>query len=208
MDSLFSEDLWYKKWTVFYWSVWLAWAPMAGFFLAKIARGYTLKEMIEMNFILPSLLTCLWMSIFSGTSLYFDRENSFQLFQVLQDKGPESIIYAVLEYLPFSQFSQYLLLFIIFISFVTAADSSTDIMSTVCTKKSTSQQEDKMSLLLKIVWGTSIGFIAWFSSVYTGVEGLRMLSNIGGLPALFIVSFMTVSLWILVWKREHYFFKS
>lgn len=31
IDSISSQDIWYKKWTVFYWSVWLAWAPMAGF---------------------------------------------------------------------------------------------------------------------------------------------------------------------------------
>ena len=36
-----SGDTWPHSWTVFYWSVWFAWAPVSALFLGKIGRGYT-----------------------------------------------------------------------------------------------------------------------------------------------------------------------
>lgn len=60
MDNIFSKalftgaatgDTWSSGWTMFYWSNWMAWAPVSAVFLARIAYGYRIKEVVTMNFI-------------------------------------------------------------------------------------------------------------------------------------------------------------
>ncbi|MDA0991311.1 MAG: BCCT family transporter, partial [Verrucomicrobia bacterium] len=42
--------------------------------------------------------------------------------------------------------------------------------------------------MIKIVWGVMIGLIAWIMISFAHIDGIRMLSNLGGLPALFLCS--------------------
>ncbi len=48
------------------------WAPVTAMFLGRIARGYTVRQFICVNLILPSLFACVWMSTFSGTAIHMD----------------------------------------------------------------------------------------------------------------------------------------
>ena len=60
----FSTDIkWANSWTIFYWAVWMAWAPVTALFLGKISRGYTVREFIFFNLIFPALFSIIWMSI-------------------------------------------------------------------------------------------------------------------------------------------------
>jgi len=65
----FTASDWAKDWTIFYWAVWLAWAPVTACFLGRIAYGRTVREFMLVNFILPSIFAITWMTIFGGTSL-------------------------------------------------------------------------------------------------------------------------------------------
>ena len=48
---------------------------------------------------------------------------------------------------------------------------------------------------LKILWGTAVGIVAWVMISFTGgVEGVKMLSNLGGFPAAFLELFIIAAL--------------
>ncbi|MEO1190090.1 MAG: hypothetical protein AAFW60_13570, partial [Pseudomonadota bacterium] len=40
---------------------------------------------------------------------------------------------------------------------------------------------------LKILWVILLCVMAWIMVAFSGIDGVRMLSNVGGLPALFVV---------------------
>lgn len=63
------EDQWPQWWSIFYWAVWFAWAPMAALFLGKISRGYTVREFLRVNLFYPALFASAWVIIFSGAAL-------------------------------------------------------------------------------------------------------------------------------------------
>ena len=44
-----------RQWTIFYWGNWFAWAPVTALFLGRLAIGYSVREFIAMNLVLPSL---------------------------------------------------------------------------------------------------------------------------------------------------------
>ena len=189
----FFPETWFKNWTILHWGSWLSWAPMTGLFLARLAYGYTIKEMIQIQVILPGLFTCLWIAIFSSSTLYFDQENGHALLNLLEQKGPQAILFHIFTYLPGTAFMHFVLLIIIFISFVTAADSNTEAISSLCLKDKQSISS-KTSWFIKIFWGTSIGFISWIMVVYTGVDGMRIVNYLGGIPALFLILIFVLGL--------------
>ena len=75
-----------------------------------------------------------------------------------------------------------------FVSFVTAMDSNTHSISSLCLKNNAIDGAPKRAgLWLKIFWGVLIGAVAWIMTATTGIDGIRMLVNLGGGPGLLIV---------------------
>ncbi|GHA16028.1 BCCT family transporter [Oceanisphaera arctica] len=190
-----ASDPWPQWWSIFYWAVWFAWAPVTALFLGKIARGYTVREFIRINLLFPSLFAIVWICIFSGTAIFLDMQQAAGLNDVLNNEGVEHVLYRIFEQLPGSNIMIVLLLFIAFISYVTAADSNTDAIGGLCTNGLTADSDLDSSLGIKVLWGSVIGTVSWVMVSFVGLDGVKMLSNLGGLPAMFIILLASGSLW-------------
>ena len=94
------EDSWANSWTVFYWANWMAWAPITAMFLGRISKGYTVREILVFNWIIPSLFAIIWMSIFSGTALSYQMAGEVNLVNALNSTGAESVIYGIMDQYP------------------------------------------------------------------------------------------------------------
>lgn len=194
-----SQDGWAGSWTIFYWAVWFAWAPISAMFLGKISRGYTVREVIVMNLLLPAGFTALWIMIFSGTALSIDLGQAGLLKGVLEQQGVENVLYTIIRQLPMSEIMVAAVVFIAFLNYVTAADSNTDAISNLCTSGFYADSAEKAGKSMKLVWGGVIGLVSWVMTSYAGgVDGVKMMSNLGGLPALLIVMGCMLSLIVLV----------
>tara|TARA_Y100001972_G_scaffold129089_1_gene194083 strand:- start:5078 stop:6607 length:1530 start_codon:yes stop_codon:yes gene_type:complete len=179
-------ESWFQSWTVFNWANWLAWTPITALFLGRLSIGYTVKQYIQVNLLLPAVFGAIWMTIFSGSALHWDMQTSGELFELMQAKGPESVVYALIKKLPTELVIGTLFLITTFISYVTAADSNTSAMSNICTKGVTPEHPES-PVFIKIIWGTIIGLIAWIMIASAGIEGIKIISVLGGFPALLIV---------------------
>ena len=191
------DSSWLRNWSIFYWGSWLSWAPMTGLFLSRLAFGYTVKEMIEVHVFLPSIVTSIWLSIFSGATIFFEKKPNNFLYQTLSEEGPQAVLFEIFNFLPASHYTHVALLLIIFVSFVTAADSNTEAISTMMIKQNKENEKynnKNISIIIKLIWGISIGIVSWLMVVYTGVEGMKTISYIGGLPALFLIIFFIFGL--------------
>jgi BCCT family betaine/carnitine transporter len=63
------DDNFRQGWTAFYWAWWISWSPFVGMFIARVSRGRTVREFIICVLIIPSLVSCLWMTAFGGTAI-------------------------------------------------------------------------------------------------------------------------------------------
>ncbi|MEJ2383715.1 MAG: BCCT family transporter, partial [Xanthomonadales bacterium] len=195
-----SGDTWPHSWSVFNWAVWFAWAPISTLFLGKIARGYTVREFIQINLVFPALFAIVWIAIFSGTAIHIDMTQSGILSAILDDSGVEKLLYFIFGELPLSGIMTVLLIFIAYISYVTAADSNTDAIGDLCTTGFTAESEEKATLGVKILWGSIIGIVSWTMVSFVGIDGIKTLSNLGGLPASIII--LATSLTLIKWLRN------
>ena len=66
--SASTGDGWAQSWPVFYWCMALSWMPVSAVFLGRVSRGYTVREILKVLFIIPSVFSIVWMVLFSGSS--------------------------------------------------------------------------------------------------------------------------------------------
>ncbi|MBT8471865.1 MAG: BCCT family transporter [Marinicaulis sp.] len=183
-----ASDPWMRDWTVFYFANWLAWAPVTALFLGRISIGYTVREFLTVNLAAPAAFSGMWMIIFGGAAIALNAAEGGALVSALEKSGPETVVYTLFEALPFAGFVIAVFGVITFVSFVTAMDSNTHSIASLCMKNSSPSDESNPSnMSVKIFWGALVGEVAFVMTATTGIDGVRMLSNLGGLPGLFIL---------------------
>lgn len=201
-----ADGEWAKSWTTFYFANWLAWAPVTAMFLGRIARGYSVRAFVLVNLILPALFSMLWMSVFGVFAMETDLAQGGVLKATLDTAGPEGVMFKALDYIPLTGVLIPVVLLLSFISYVTAADSNTEAISQICkthAQPMTEADETEPSApRLKIIWVILLCLMAWIMVAFSGIDGVRMLSNVGGLPALFVVLGLQVCLVRMVFQAQ------
>lgn len=182
-------DPWPHGWTTFYWANWFSWAAITALFLGRIAYGYTIKAFILMNFVAPAFVGIIWMTIFSGTAISMNDK----LGDILINQGPESVLYAMFAELPLSAIVIPVYLIVVFLSMVTASDSNMTAMGGI-SSSGISPDSPEPGIGIKIVWGVTVGLVAWIMISFAKVDGIKMLSNLGGAPAVIIELLVVVGL--------------
>ncbi|MFC3881093.1 BCCT family transporter [Algoriphagus namhaensis] len=196
-------DQWTFDYTTFNLAVWIAWAPITALFLGKIALGRTVREFIIFNWILPSIFCLIWMAILGGTTIEYAFLSPETYKNILEIQGPESVVYEIFKEMGYFSFFSILFIMGMYISFVTAADSSTEALASISMKKS-GKDTFNADINLKVLWGSLIAGLAWIMITFAGLDGVRMLSVIGGAPAFFILLLSALSLVLLMLNPKKY----
>jgi len=185
-------DKWAMWWPVFFWCNWMAWMPVTSTFLGRISRGYSVKEVIRVVVLFPSLFSVAWLGLFSSSSLYYELAGK-GINQAMVDGGTAAATYAVLQQLPIPMITISVFLMIVFISFVTASDSNTNAMAGLCTSGLTAEDTESPTWL-KVVWGVTIGAMCIiFVNAFGSTDALKYLSNLGGFPVVFLLIVLVIS---------------
>ncbi|MEM9704852.1 MAG: BCCT family transporter [Pseudomonadota bacterium] len=189
------DSAWIRSWTNFNFANWMAWAPITALFLGRIAVGYRVREFILVSMAAPAAFSIVWMTIFGGVSLLTDLETQGAMTAALEGDGPNAVIYAIFNTLPFAGPVIALFVGATFISFVTAMDSNTHSIASVCLRARRQDDEGPgAQLWIKLFWGVLIGTVAWVMTSTKGIDGVRQLSNLGGAPGLFILIISSIAL--------------
>jgi choline-glycine betaine transporter len=190
--STTAGDGWSRWWPTFYWCNWMAWMPVTAVFLGRLSKGYSVREAIMVIFFIPALFSIVWLVLFAGTAINFDL-NGMGINEARLNSGAEGATYALFRALPLSVITIPFFLLLVFVSFVTAADSNTNAMSGLCSSGlSITDQESPTSI--KIVWGVTIGGLSLIMLNASGIDGLKMASNLGGFPNSFLLVLMSFAL--------------
>ncbi|MDR2945132.1 MAG: BCCT family transporter [Candidatus Adiutrix sp.] len=181
------SDPWAGYWTVAYFGSWFAWAPITCLFLGRIAKGYTIREFLMMNLLLPAFFGWLWFSVFGGTGIFMEAANPGSMKAVLDDpnRGFGQLIYVLFDGYPGAYLNKLIYIFICLISFATAANANLDALGALCTTGIT-PEKTVSPIWLKVFWGACIGTMAYMGMTYMGLDAIRALFNMSGLPGLII----------------------
>lgn len=185
-------DGWAYWWPVFYWCNWMAWMAVTSTFLGRISKGYTVKEIIRVCVVFPSLFSVAWLGLFSSSSLYYEL-NGAGINDAMTSIGTAAATYETLKQMPISVVTICVFLLIVLVSFVTASDSNTNAMSGLCMGGLTADDQES-PMWLKVVWGATVGVMCViFMLAFKSTDSLKYLSNLGGFPIVFLVVIISVS---------------
>lgn len=185
-----------RWWTLFFFAIWYAWAPVTGMFLSRMAYGRTVREFVAVNMVAPAIFGILWFSIFGGTSIHMQLFQNIGLAEIINEQGVEAAMFAFLGYLPLAKIIIPIFFVTIVLSFVTAADSMTSTVSLISTSEETENQEAPG--VIKIAWGIVMGLIAWLVVSFAKIDGIKMVATVAGIPAAFLVVVQVFSVWKMV----------
>lgn len=182
-------------WTMYDWSIWIAYAPLMGLFLARISYGRTLREFLFINWIMPSVFGIIWFAIWGGSAIKWQLDGTLDLVTVITENGAVAGLWGFLQNLPLAFIFVPLVIFTLIISFATAADSMTSTIASICTNDITAEEEAPKSQ--KLIWGLSISAIAYimvaFGGGAQGVDGIKFLAAAGGFTVLFLFILIVIS---------------
>ncbi len=194
----FAGGMWPTWWTINYWSFMIAYTPLIGMFLAKIAQGRTLKEFTLYNFLLPGGFGLLWFGIFGSASIHYET-NGGGIWDSMQELGTESAVFAFFENLPLSNILSALFMVTAFLSVVTLADSMTTTISSLTIKAKNAATVEPPATI-KIFWGVVMSALALINIItannvgeVSGINATKQLAIVCAFPLLFVVVAMIVS---------------
>lgn len=199
----YASDSWAKSWTVFYAGSWGSWAPISACFLARLGVGYKVKDLIKINFGIPILFNVVWCGVFSNLAINYQLTGKLDLIHILNTEGAEATIYAIFREMPGAKIIIILFFVALLLSMITAMDSTTNSISALSTT-GISPEEQEAPVFLKVMWGTMFAVLSYIMLTISGIDGIKLVSNLGGLPNIFIIFGGIVCVWIILGNVEKY----
>ncbi|NRA00147.1 MAG: BCCT family transporter [Myxococcales bacterium] len=178
---------WQKSWTLFYWAWWIAWSPFVGMFIARISRGRTIREFVLGVLFVPTLVSCIWFTVFGWSAVTLDAQSPGIVAAVENDISTG--IYALLERLPASGITSLLAALVVAIFFVTSSDSGSFVVDML-----TSGGHPDPPVWQRVFWAVSEGVVAAVLLLAGGLAALQSAAINTGLPFCVILIFVCLGL--------------
>jgi len=198
---------WPRWWPIYYWAIWLAYAPLEGLFFTMLCKGRTIREFLIVNLVLPSVFGLVWFSIFGGAAIHLEL-NGAKLWSTIQDKGLEVSLFAFLENFPLAKVMCWLIIFTIVISIVTLCDSMTATIASLSTTTNNNSNFEAPGYL-KIFWGVVMASMAIVNILssggkISGIDSTKQIATVAGFPILFLMLLMAYCTIVMLVKNEKY----
>ncbi len=179
-----------RSWTLFDWSIWVAYAPVTAIFLAMLSYGRTIRQYMIVNWILPSVFGLVWFAVWGGNALHMQQTGAIDLVSAINNGSATMALWEFLKQLPLGLgvIIVPINLLVILISFVTAADATLTNIGSMCVKDVPIGTEPPP--FIKVIWGIFMGVVAIIMTAFgrgeSGVEGVKYLAAAGGFVVVFI----------------------
>ena len=136
---------------IFYWAWWISWTPFVGMFLARIARGRTIRQFVIYVILMPQLVRSrVVSSIMGGAAHDLQLHKGVPLDKVSGRSGdPKSVLLRMLRGSPLlASITVVLAILLIAIFFITGADSASIVMGSAPSQHGKEETKRWLSVVL------------------------------------------------------------
>ena len=186
--SAFPQD-----WTVFYWAYWIAWCVATPFFIAKISKGRSIKQIVLGGGLAGLLGTFASFIVFGGTGLNLQTSGAFDAASMIAEgAAPATVIIEIISQLPWSKFIMAMLFITMVGLYASTFDALTDVVS--CFSYKSLDVDESPSKWVKIYWAV-VFLILPIALVFldTTTQLLQSVAIIGAFPLSFIMILIVIS---------------
>ncbi|MDN5517831.1 MAG: BCCT family transporter, partial [Pseudomonas sp.] len=181
---------WFQGWTVFYWAWWCTWGPLVGIFVARVSKGRTLRQMVGMVMLAPTVVTLLWFSAFGGGAIAQVIDGSGALAAGLSDVN--MAIFQFLEMLPLAGIGSLLVVALLVFFMVTSVDSGALVIDNLSAGGDPDTQP-----VQRVLWLVMIALVTVTLFVIggdTALKGIQAGAVAMGLPFMVLMLLLMIGL--------------
>lgn len=189
----------HESWTTFYWAWWLAFAPLTGLFMVRLAKGRTVRQFVAVNLIAPSVFIVIWFGTWGTTGMMSDLTGGTNIGERIMELGNEYAIFELLSHYPMAFVTGILFLILVALNFNTQAEAvayTLSSMTTVGFDKDGNEKEPPKTVT--VFWGVGMGLLTLIL-LYTGGEqsfqALQTSVVVCGLPIILLQIWMAYAYW-------------
>ena len=188
---------WSESWTIFYWAWWLAFAPLTGLFMVRLAEGRTVRQFVIVNLIAPSSFIFIWFGTFGTAGIFSDMFDGTNIGAQIQELGSSIAGFALLHELPVPIISSIVLLILIALSFNTQAEAVSYTLSSMTTVGFDEDGNEKEPpKAVTVFWGVAMAVFTLIMLYTGGTDSLNAVQTsvvVVGLPIVFLQIIMAYS---------------
>ena len=184
----YTQTEWQHGWTLFYWAWWIAWSPFVGIFVARVSRGRTVREFVGAILVVPTLATCVWLTVFGNSALHIELFGAGGMVAAVQEDVAVAL-FRLLEHYPLTTLTTALAVCIVITFFVTSSDSASLVVDII-----TAGGHLNPPVIQRVFWATMEGVIAAVLLLGGGLLALQTAVVATGLPFAVVLLLLGVSL--------------
>lgn len=182
-----------QDWTIFYWAYWIAWAVATPFFIARISKGRTIKQVLIGGGIAGLLGTFTSFIVLGGFGMHLQTSGAFNAIAMMNEGASAAeMIIAMIGTMNGSTAILILLLVVMLGLYASTFDAITLVMSAFSYKKL--DIDDNPAKKVKLYWAI-VFIILPIALVFleTTTQLLMSLAIIGAFPMTIIITLIVVS---------------
>jgi choline-glycine betaine transporter len=183
-EPFLGHDKWSTWWNWLWYLDFFIFAPTTGLFLARLARGRTMRQFVVVNFVAPCLFIWAWVSFFGGLAAHAQFIGGTDLWGILQEHGIEAIMLSLFDTLPAPTLMKVVMLLVVVISVVTLANATTSTISKMSVIPGPGYSSEDPPGGVQLFWGTLMGVVALLFILTAGFTGARTVKLLMGFPIL------------------------
>jgi betaine/carnitine transporter, BCCT family len=163
------DQEWMQGWTVFYWAWWCTWGPLVGVFVARISKGRTLRQMVGVVLVAPTVVSILWFTAFGNSAIDTIVSGSQAFAHGLG--SVDTAIFRFLETLPMFGFTALAVVMLLVIFMVTSVNSAAIVVDNLAAGGNPNTPAIQQVIwLVMIALVTVILFVVGDESALKGIE--------------------------------------
>lgn len=185
-----------QDWTVYYWAYWIAWCVANPFFIAKISKGMTIKQ-VAIRGILSGLAgTFMSFIILGGYGMNLQVSGAFDAAKLVAEGATPYQIIVEMIFAGSPEWLAYIMIVILFFAmtglYASTFDALTDVVS--CFSYKQLDIDETPAKIVKIIWAFVFLALPIALTFLEGTTTLMMaMSIIGALPLTIIMSLIVIS---------------
>lgn len=193
-ESGFPQD-----WTVYYWLWYYAYLLIMGLFVAKIAKGRTIRQVVLTGLIFGTLGCTLITGVFGGFACYTHFENVLPLQELITEVGTSGAVIKLIRSLPLGTVALVVFLIVEFLMMATTLSGCAYSLSLISAKNMSLDAIPSNSI--KIAWAIAVGGMSMVALFMGGSIGaIKNLCVVGGFPLMVVMILITTSL--IKWLKK------
>ncbi|MCF0229784.1 MAG: BCCT family transporter [Parasporobacterium sp.] len=191
MNSMYPDDTWSMDWWLQYVGSFVVYGPIIGVFLARIAKGRTIREFILVNTAVSGGFCALWCGIFGSMAIYLQSTGQFDVWKAVQEDGMQSTVYQLLGSLPCGKILIVIFIITVCTSFCTIADPAASALANVTVHDSSIENDPPKKI--KMLYGIFMGCLAYVLIASGGQNAVKTVWIIAGVPMMIIIFALIIS---------------